>query len=334
MSHEIDMSNNKANTAYVGDEPWHGLGKRLTPDADIDTWKREAGMVWVVKEGKVLYVRDAKDAAGNEVGEVADFPGRKALYRSDTLAPLSIVTDKFNVVQPGDVMEFFRKMVEEHGFKMETAGCLRGGKKIWALARIAEAFKVLDDVVQPYALLSTAYDATMATWARLCTTRVVCANTIAIAETEQGKIVRVPHNATFDPDAVRLQLGLALSSWERFKVRALKMSEHVVTDPEAEAFLRELLGVDEGETPRGFARIVQLFKGAQMGHDKKSTRQTLWGVVQAVAEHVDHNPYSHSDDTRLDSAWFGGGNNIKIAAFKKALEMVEPANDDKVTVAA
>lgn len=323
MAHLIDETTGKAAIAYVGQKPWHGLGQLLSPDADLDTWKREAQLGWTVKEGKVFFER------GSEVSDIVEFPKRKALFRSDTKAGLSIVSDGFNVVQPGTVLEFFRKLVEEHGFKIETAGALRGGRRIWALARIAEEVKVLDDVVLPYALLSTAYDATMATWARLCAERVVCANTLAIAENEQGRIVRVPHNATFNPDEVRLQLGLALNSWEKFKVRALKMAEREIADPEAEAFLRELLGVPSDETPRGFARILDLFKGAQQGADKASTRRTLWGVVQAVAEHVDHNPYSRSDDTRLDSAWFGQGNNIKVAAFKKALKVVEPEAEEE-----
>ena len=30
MAHELDMTNNRANMAYVGDKPWHGLGQELT----------------------------------------------------------------------------------------------------------------------------------------------------------------------------------------------------------------------------------------------------------------------------------------------------------------
>jgi len=123
-------------------------------------------------------------------------------------------------------------------------------------------------------------------------------------------------------------LGLALSAWEKFKVRSLRMAEREMPDPEAEAFLRELLGVAEGDAPRGFAKILELFKGSQAGSNKKSTRQTVWGLVQAVAEHVDHNPYARSDDTRQDSAWFGRGSDLKVKAFQKALAVVEPANDD------
>ena len=325
MSHLIDETNGPA-IAYLGEKPWHGLGYQMPEGASIDEWRKAAKLEWMVKEGAVMFVRGDQPQA--TTGEMVQFPDRKALYRSDNGAALSIVSTAFNVVQPGDVLEFFRKLVESHGFKLETAGALRGGRTIWAMARIAEHVKILDDIVHPHVLLSTAYDATMATWARLCTTRVVCANTIAYAEQEKGKIVRVPHNATLDFDDVRLQLGLALNAWERFKVRALKMAEREVTDVEAAAFLRELLGIkDETATPKGFARILDLFKGAQMGADKKSTRQTLWGVVQAVAEHVDHNPWSRSDESRLTAAWFGYGSDTKVAAFKKALEIVEPAND-------
>lgn len=320
MAHEIDATTGTNAIAYVGETPWHGLGQKLPEGADLATWKRAAQLEWSVLESPVFY---------NVPGEstVRTMESRKALYRSDTKTDLSVVSKKFNVVQPGDVLEFFRKLVDSHGFKLETAGALRGGRKIWALARISESIKVMDDVVQPYCLLSTAYDSSMATWARLCSTRVVCANTIAYAESEKGNIVRVPHNAQLDFDAVRLQLGLALNAWEKFKVRSLKMAEREMSDPEAEAFLRELLGVADDETPRGFARVLDLFKGGQMGADKKSTRQTLWGMVQAVAEHVDHNPWARSNETRLDAAWFGAGNNLKVKAFQRALAVVEPAND-------
>ena len=318
MAHEIDQTNGDA-IAFTGETPWHGLGFMMPEGAGIDEWRRAARLDWTVTEHPV-YV----DLGG---ASTEQFPKRKALYRSDTRTGLSIVSDSFKVVQPGEVLEFFRKLVESHGFKMETAGALRGGRRIWGMARIAESVKILDDVVQPYCLLSTAYDATMATWARLCTTRVVCANTIAYAETEKGNIIRVPHNADLNFDDVRLQLGLALNTWERFKVRALKLAEREIKDEDAAKFLRELLGLNDADAPKGFARIIDLFKGAQLGSDKKSTRQTLWGVVQAVAEHVDHNPWSRTAESRLDAAWFGYGNDLKVKAFRKALEIVEPAND-------
>jgi hypothetical protein len=38
MSHEIDMSNGRANMAYAAgsETPWHGLGFTVAPDATVD----------------------------------------------------------------------------------------------------------------------------------------------------------------------------------------------------------------------------------------------------------------------------------------------------------
>jgi hypothetical protein len=51
--------------------------------------------------------------------------------------PLSVVSQRYNVVQPREILEFYRDFTEVSGFELETAGVLKGGKKIWALAHRA-----------------------------------------------------------------------------------------------------------------------------------------------------------------------------------------------------
>ncbi len=57
------------------------------------------------------------------------------LYRSDTHAPLSVVSQRYQEVQPREILEFYRDLTEQSGFELETAGVLKGGKKFWALAQ-------------------------------------------------------------------------------------------------------------------------------------------------------------------------------------------------------
>lgn len=38
--------------AYVGAEPWHGLGNRLAPKQSLEVWRRAAGMNGVSKKPK------------------------------------------------------------------------------------------------------------------------------------------------------------------------------------------------------------------------------------------------------------------------------------------
>ena len=60
---------------------------------------------------------------------------RFVLVRSDTHAALSIVSGDYQIVQPTEVLEFYRELMRLYGYTLETAGALDGGRKVWALAK-------------------------------------------------------------------------------------------------------------------------------------------------------------------------------------------------------
>jgi len=322
MAHMIDTTTGTAAIAYAGKTPWHGLGQALTPDATIDTWTREAGLNYTVLESPVLF----RTAAATEPEA---FKGRKVLHRSDTGAPLAVVSDGYHVVQPAEIMGFFSDLVALGGFQLETAGALSFGRRVWALASVGEAAPVIDgDLVKPYLLLGTSYDGTMATVAKFTAIRVVCNNTITAAvsgeaDTEKGYLksaIRVLHSERFDADVVRLQLGIVANQFERFLVQSRQLAGVPMTTTEADAFVAELLKpYHQGKTAvsdsRAYKRIIQLFEGAAIGSDIDGVTGTRWGMLNAVTELVDHER-GRSDNTRLESAWFGTGSALKNRAVE------------------
>jgi hypothetical protein len=46
--------------AYVGQEPWHGLGNQRAPKQPLEVWARAAGMDWSIEEAEVRYVAAAQ----------------------------------------------------------------------------------------------------------------------------------------------------------------------------------------------------------------------------------------------------------------------------------
>ena len=186
MAHMIDTTTGRAAMAYAGQTPWHGLGQALTPGASVDTWTREAGLAYDVLESPVKYSTPAST-------DLQTWPARKVLHRSDTGAPLAVVSSAYNVVQPGQVMDFFRELVDLGGFQLETAGALSDGRRVWALASVGDAAPVVErDLVKPYLLLGTSYDGTMATVAKFTAIRVVCNNTItaAVGGYSGGRVIK------------------------------------------------------------------------------------------------------------------------------------------------
>lgn len=332
MAHMIDTTTGRAAIAYTGNTPWHGLGQQLTQGATIEQWTEQAGLKYSVLESAVRYETPAST-------ELQIWPARKVLSRSDTGAPLSVVSEGYNVVQPAEIMQFFGELAKIGGFELETAGALSEGKRIWALAKVGEAAPIVDnDLVKPYLLLGTSYDGTMATVAKFTAIRVVCNNTITAAvggysngrvingegEINKGYLksaVRVLHSEKFNADSVRLQLGIVAGAFESFLVQSRQLAGVPMDTMQADDFLAELLKPysraekKDIRESKAFTRIRELFDGRAIGSDIAGVAGTRWAMLNAVTELVDHER-GRSDNSRIESAWFGSGAALKARAVE------------------
>ncbi len=163
------------------------------------------------------------------------------LCRSDTRAPLSVVRKRYQVVQLQTILELYRDLTEQSGFELETAGVLKGGRKLWALARTGQTGSLAgNDQTNGYVLLATACDGTLATTAQFTSIRVVCNNTLAVALNGNTHAVKVRHSTTFDPQAVKKQLGISVSAWDDFMYRLKALSERRITRKTAEKVMRSV----------------------------------------------------------------------------------------------
>jgi phage/plasmid-like protein (TIGR03299 family) len=184
--------------AYVDAMPWHGLGNKLTANQPIEVWAQQSGLAFEIKEAPVRFMSESIGS----LGTIMSFPEQKVLYRSDTKAPLSVVSERYKVVQPREILEFYRDLTEISGFELETAGVLKFGRKIWALAKTNQSATLKgNDIVNGYVLLATACDGTLATTAQFTSIRVVCNNTLAVALANGSGAVKVPHSTSFNPEA-------------------------------------------------------------------------------------------------------------------------------------
>lgn len=338
MAHMIDSTTGRNAIAFVGETPWHGLGQQLQAGADIDTWQREAGLLWTAETAPVQFtVGDGEYTMKN----------RRVLYRSDTRHPLSVVSNRYQPVQPRQVLEFFDKLAKAGGYELETAGSLGEGQRVWALAKVGDGANVIgQDRVLPYLLLATSYDGTMATTARFTAIRVVCHNTITAAlrvpardakgSVVDGKVnvvscVTVPHSTEFDPAAVRDRLGIVTGAFAQFLSDASELAEKGVNDKQVDDVIRALIeprfnppkGMvvtsDTVRQSKAFQNVLGLFK-ADSVDNRLSGGANAWTLLNAVTRYVDHDR-GRNRDTGLKSAWFGDGDAMKTEAKELLLAL-------------
>lgn len=317
MAHLIENNEitGKAEIAYVGKKPWHGLGQQLTQDAPIEVWRKEAGLDW---EAQVAPVRFEPHG---ENGDIFRVKGQNVIYRSDTFAALGLVSDRYKVHQPADVLDFFNTLVQSAGFTLEVAGAIKGGKRIWALANVNKESVVLnDDAVKGYLLLSTSFDGTTATVGQFTSIRVVCNNTLSAADTETAPSrVMLTHGKNFDASVMREQLGIVVSGFDGMMDKYRSFARNSVSSQYAKNFIKELFpDTHDNQTglykeSRSFKRVLELFNGAGIGAQERGVYGTRWGLLNAVTQYIDHER-GHNVDTRMNNAWFGNGNRLKTEA--------------------
>ena len=311
------------NMAFINTTPWHGLGQRLPENQPLDIWQKAAGMDWRIEESAVLFRADPQKPF-----DVHTHAESKVLYRSDTHMPLSVVSARYQTVQPAAILEFYRDLVSVGGFELETAGVLKDGKKLWALAKTGqETILKGGDRVKGYLLLATSCDGTLATTAQFTSVRVVCQNTLQMALGDRDGVVRVPHSTQFDPEAVKRSLGVAGTQWATFQDTIQALAERKVNRWDVMRYVTTVLGDPERPLPeqpheRAMKKVVDLFTREGRGADLASADKTAWGLVNAVTEYVDHHRRARSQDSRLDSAWFGPGAALKARALTEAIKLV------------
>ncbi len=311
--------------AYVAETPWHGLGNKLGGKQSIEVWQQQSGMNFDIKEAPVRFMTES---IGN-LGAIMSFPEQKVLYRSDSNVPLSVVSNRYKVVQPKEILEFYRDLSEISGFELETAGVLKQGRKVWALAKTGQSctFKG-NDTINGYLLLATACDGTLATTAQFTSIRVVCNNTLAVALANGTGAVKVPHSTSFDPEAVKKKLGISVAAWDGFMYRMKILAERKVKSQEAFTYFLRVFTDQRNSTTgltneRAMTKAMSLYEGQGRGAELASSKATAFGLLNSVTEFVDHERRACSTDHRLDSAWFGQGAALKQKAWEQALIMAD-----------
>lgn len=343
MAHQLEQM------AYVGETPWHGLGNQLTQNQPIEVWAKQAGMDWRIESSDVSYM--AKNERGQSI--IMPYEEQRVLYRSDTHAPLSVVSQRYQEVQPMEILEFYRDLTEQSGFELETAGVLKGGKKFWALARTGQSTALKGkDISNGYILLATACDGTLATTAQFTNIRVVCNNTLAIAlrgQSSSAGVVKVPHSTKFDADKVKQQLGISVRAWDEHMYEMKQLTQRKVTQGEAAAYFDAVFNntsmsvadqeeniiqfyrniatanpAKEKSEPNGRAmtKVMDMFNGQGRGAELSSAKDTAYGLLCSITEFADHERRAMSTDHRLDSAWFGAGAALKQRGLEQALRLV------------
>ncbi|CAN5880146.1 DUF932 domain-containing protein [soil metagenome] len=323
MAHELCNVNGRTAMMYVDEVPWHGLGTRLNAPATAQEAVSAAGLDYDVTLAELT----TKDGI--------PVPSRKAVLRNDTNDVLGVVGNTYIPVQNRQAFAFLDSIVADGSLRYHTAGALRKGEKIWLLAKLPGQIRVRysSDISEKYLLLHNSHDGSSALRVHFTSVRVVCCNTLSMAEREgrgEGIAIRHQGNLTAKIHQAREVLGIAHRFFDDLEGQFDLLARHHPSYAQVSGYFKALYPDPEEGNPSRAQNVrnelFRLFEHGQ-GQDIPEIKQTTWAAFNAVTEYVDHfRPTRAKTEfdraaNRLESAWFGSGSQLKQQAFQLALEM-------------
>ena len=321
MAHEVEMIDGVAQMAYAGDKPWHGLGVEVSNDLTPEQMMKKAGLDWTVEK-----VDSFIEVKGERIPT-----GQQSLVRSSDNKILTNVGGDWNPVQNSEAFEFFSEYVLAGDMEMNTAGSLKGGTNVFALAKVKESFTILgEDQVDSYLLFSNPHQYGKAIDIRFTPIRVVCNNTLTFSLQSGSKnFVKLNHRSQFDPEQVKKTLGIAHEKFAKYKEMAEFLSTRKFSVESLIQFYDEVFPYTHKEatpqkiqdlspTARRAFEVLETQPGAQFGEG------TWWQALNSVTYLTDHE-LGRNADTRMQSAWFGVNQSRKIKAANKAVQLATAA---------
>ena len=334
MAHEITSQDN---LVLREKGAWHGLGVIFEGDK---TPREICDEVFPYEVGsRHLYIKD------ND-GKLGIVEGHRMNVRTDTGDHLGLVSDKYKIIQPWEMADFAEALVEDGDtkVKVETAGSIQGGKRLWFLLR-GEEFNVRDsDTIFPYVLLSNGYDGTSAFRVTPTTVRAVCANTLfqSIPRNDSGEklhssaiVVRHTVNAMSRiKEAKKALAGYSRSTEETKKVYAVLSTADINSEAVKQFFL-ESYTTDFGAIPenpqdgweqsRRDRALSALSSFSRRFDDERGIAgATYWNALNAYTGMVQHDQKSRGAndiarlENRTESNLFGLNAERSSAALQRA----------------
>lgn len=323
MAHELSTVNGRTAMMYCGEVPWHGLGQKLDAPASA----REA-----ITAANLDYDVALADLATTDGILVT---GKKAVVRNDTRDVLGVVGSRYIPIQNADCFNFLDAVVADGDLRYHTAGALRKGEVIWLLVKLPGTIRVRssDDITQKYLLLTNSHDGSSCLRAFFTSVRVVCSNTLAMANRGgegDGLSIRHQGDLVAKVRQAREVLGIAHKFFDDLAGQFDFMARHYPTYSQVSAYYKALVPDPEDARPARAQNtrdeLFRLYESGK-GQDIPQIKGTTWAAFHAVTEYVDHlrptrgtNAFDRAAG-RLDSAWFGSGSRLKKRAFDLALEM-------------
>lgn len=281
---------------------FEGAGVNVQSAHSLETAIQMSGLNFEVGKFPLSFMTQVPQQIGNQtvmLNVPNEFPNRFATVRTDTMEPLGVVSNDYEILQNIEAFDFLNSLVGEA--KFETAGLYGNSAKTF-ITMSTEPMKILDDEFAPYILFTNAFDGTGSVRVMFTPIRVFCSNCLARAIKAATNKISIRHHPGIQGKLDNARHVL-LNNTRYLDVLKAESEKMAVTPFSAEAFealAHDLFPVNPED--KEFVQVrnmlqIETLLNAYKQDDLANFNGSAYKAVQAVADFESHKPAFRQTET-------------------------------------
>ena len=305
---------------FYGQSAWHGLGTTLE-ESDERRFSTDDTLCMAGACFDVHKIPQFVELNGEKV-----LTGAYATVRTDTGAILGTVGEKYTPLQNVDQFKWFQPFLDTKEVAFETAGVLKEGAIVWALARILSGDGVVDvgggDTINKYLMTYTSHDGSLATGVMFAPIRTVCWNTLSMnLSSDVAKQLKVRHTKRqiTTLNEIRETISLMDREFQMTASQFQKLKRAVINKDDMVKYCKIVFECDrEDKVSTRLSKIID--RCVSMAMDGMgNSGESVWDAYNGITQWLTYE--RGSDGNRLHQNAFGPGAAINKRALDVAIQL-------------
>ncbi|MEW1648442.1 DUF932 domain-containing protein [Streptomyces sp. NPDC091219] len=326
-NHGLDGRADGTIALYASSPAWHGLGQIIPGGTtDIDEVLRLSGLDFEVTTVPAKYEWQ---------GRMREHTDQQHTVRADTGVALGAVGSRYTPIQNRAGFEFLQELVSRYDVVWESAGSLRGGKRVFISIRLPESVTVdaegINDVVVPYIAVINDHSGNGQFQCVVTPWRPACANTerFAVRDAVTRWAIRHTAGATSQIKEARRTLGLSSHYFEQFAAEETALARTEIAIADFHHAIADLWPLDEDSSKRKQTNQAARLDALNEVFATEAARvgQTAYAAERAITGYLDHltprrPPQSMTEEiARATASLEGADDEMKSKAHRRMLQL-------------
>lgn len=265
------------------------------------------------------YTAITEDLFIEHEGTKIQVPNKKVVLRDDTKEIFGIVSDKYQLCQNADALDFVEHI---DGVQLQRAGAVGG--MTWMIGTLPEV-TVLGDTIQPNLIFQNSHDGSCSIMTTICMLRLACQNQFVAAFKDSPATIRVRHQGNLEEKLIvaRETMSGVYNHVKKYDEVANTLAVKKITPKVFNKLVETYFAIPEGASERSERTILtrrENFKRAYNADDNQNFKGTKWGVVNAFSDLITHEEWTRKTSNWETNRFLGSLNSNTMNEFMRIVE--------------